>query len=118
MTKTNEIKLRKLRSTDLGLFSKIISKLEVRKDVTNMFFDIGSKKPAQLKAVEKKLAADGLLLLLENYWKAEKELHQLLASLSSRSQSEIEELPLNELIEMLKEILKDESLPSFLKLLA
>lgn len=116
--------MRGLQTKDLGLFSKIISKLEIKSEAKKLFLTIDptgksdEEIETEKKEAENKLAFDVGMLLIENYWKAEKDIHRLLANLTGKTIKEVEKLPLNELIELLQELAKDESFKSFFNLVA
>lgn len=116
--KINEIKLRPLKTSDLGLFSKIISKMDIKDDVKSLFVDITDKNEEELVTLNKQLGVDIMFLILENYWKAEKELHKLLSSMSGKTEEQIADSSPTEFIGMLKELSKDENFEVFFKLVA
>lgn len=116
--KINEIKLRPLKTSDLGLFSKIISKMEVKKEVANLFVDITDKNENELETLNKQLGVDLTFIILENYWKAEKEFHKLLSSMSGKTEKQIADSSPTEFIGMLKELTQDENFEGFFDLVA
>jgi len=115
---SNEIKLRKLKARDIGPFSKILSKMDIKDDVGKLFQDTTGKTEDELKAVETKLAVELLFLILENYWKAEEDFFKFLASLSDKSVEDMKDSLPNEIIETVKQLAKDESFQIFFKLVA
>lgn len=116
--------MRGLQTKDLGLFSKIISKLEIKEEAKKLFVSIdpAGKSAEEIEqeknALEGELAFDVGMLLIENYWKAEKDIHKLLANMTGKTIKEFEKLPLNELIKLLQELANDESFKSFFNLVA
>lgn len=110
--------MRKLKAKDLGAFSKIVSKMDIKEEVISLFSSVEGKDEEQLEQLNKKLAAELILILVSNYWKAENEFYKLLSSLSGKTPNEIEESSPSELISMLEELAKDESLQHFFKLVA
>jgi hypothetical protein len=115
--KINEKKLlRPLKTSDLGLFSKIVSKMEVKNYVKSLFVDITGKNEDELEALEKQLGIDFMFIILENYWKAEKEFHKLLSSMSGKTEKQIADSSPTEFIGMLKELTQDENFEGFFNL--
>lgn len=110
--------VRKLKAKDLGQISKIVSKMDIKDKIPGLFRDVTGKTQAELKEVETKIAADIIFLILENYWKAEKEFYQFLASVSGKSIKEVEDVEITELVNIVKEIAKDESFSSFFNIVA
>lgn len=110
--------VRKLKAKDLGQISKVVSKMDIKDKIPGLFRDVTGKTEAELKEVETKIAADIIFLILENYWKAEKDFHQFLSNVSGKSVKEVEDLEIAELINILKEVAKDESFSSFFNIVA
>jgi len=123
--------MRALETRDLGLFSKIISKMEIRKDITSLFttLDVDRKEgmtdeeyqaevQRQVDALNTQLMAELTLLLIENYHKAQGEVYKLLASLTDSTPNDIEKLPLKEFVGLLKQLAEDESIVDFFNLVA
>lgn len=112
------MEVRKLKAKDLGQISKIVSKMDIKDEIPGLFRDVTGKSQEELKEVETKIAADIIFLILENYWKAEKEFYQFLSSVSGKSVKEVEDLEVVELINIVKEVAKDESFNSFFNIVA
>lgn len=113
--------MRALKTKDLGLFSKIVSKLDLKDELDNLFVTIDGKGKTKLE-IEKEQAQLNyeigiklIMVLVENYFKAEEEVYTLLANLTDQKKQDIEDLPLNEFIELLMKIKDDESFDSFFK---
>ena len=120
-----DIKLRPLTTRDLALFSKIIKKMEVRKDIVGLFRVINveqgdmtdeeyQNKIDELKRTEEsRLMAELLIILVENYHKAQNEVYELLSRLADISVEEVAELKLGDFIKLLKGLAEDESIVDF-----
>lgn len=111
--------MRGLQTKDLALFSKIISKLEIKEEVKKLFVtvDIANKTEEEI-AEEIQKTNEGLeyqlvMLLVENYWKAEKEVYKLLANLTGKNIKEVQELPLADFIGLFEQLMKDDSVGLF-----
>ncbi len=125
-----DIKLRPLATRDLALFSKIIKKMEVRKDIVGLFRVINveqgdmtdeeyQNKIDELKRTEEsRLMAELLIILVENYHKAQNEVYELLSRLADISVEEVAELKLGDFIKLLKGLAEDESIVDFFNLVA
>jgi len=96
--------MRKVRGTDIFILSKIADKLNL--DFSNYDFKTKDKQ---------KLGAKIINDLLKNMWKAEKEIVSFLADISGKKTSEINELSIAELKDMITELSKDEELVGFFK---
>jgi len=125
-----DIKLRPLATRDLALFSKIIKKMEVRKDIVGLFRVVNveqgdmtdeeyQNKIDELKRTEEsRLMAELLIILVENYHKAQNEVYELLSRLADISVEEVAELKLGDFIKLLKGLTEDESIVDFFNLVA
>lgn len=125
-----DIKLRPLATRDLALFSKIVKKMEVRKDIVGLFRVVNieqgdmtdeeyQNKIDELKQTEEsRLMAELLIILVENYYKAQNEVYELLSRLADISVEEVAELKLEDFIKLLKGLAEDESIASFFNLVA
>jgi len=125
-----DIKLRPLATRDLALFSKIIKKMEVRKDIVGLFRVVNieqgdmtdeeyQNKIDELKQTEEsRLMAELLIILVENYHKAQNEVYELLSRLADISVEEVAELKLGDFIKLLKGLAEDESIADFFNLVA
>ena len=125
-----DIKLRPLATRDLALFSKIIKKMEVRKDIVGLFRVVNieqgdmtdkeyQNKIDELKQTEEsRLMAELLIILVENYHKAQNEVYELLSRLADISVEEVAELKLGDFIKLLKGLAEDESIVDFFNLVA
>lgn len=108
------MKIRKLVTTDLGLFSKVISKMDIKSEIGKMVFSADEGDVNGM--LDKKLGIQLTLVILENYHKAEKDFIKLLADLSGQTVAEVENAPLKDLVEMIQQLTKDDSIESFLEL--
>ena len=125
-----DIKLRPLATRDLALFSKIVKKMEVRKDIVGLFRVVNveqgdmtdeeyQNKIDELKRTEEsRLMAELLIILVENYHKAQNEVYELLSRLANISVEEVAELKLGDFIKLLKGLAEDESIVDFFNLVA
>lgn len=110
--------MRKLITKDLGLFSKVMAKMDIKKEIGDLFFISGEDNSDNKELMNIKLGAELLIVILENYNKAENDFYKLLSSLSGKTLKQIEEQPINETIDMITQLIEDDSIQYFLKLAA
>lgn len=109
----SKIELRNMTARDLSLLSKVFSKLNLVEDIKGLFRDVsGAKTESDKKLVEQTIATELIMLIVENYWKAEKEVIKLISSLSGESEKQIGELSGGEFIELIIS-LKDDKMFGF-----
>ena len=108
--------MRNLKTKDLGLFSKIISKMQIKTDVMNLFQSVEGLDEEELNVVNQKLGVEIGIIFLENYWKAEQEVFTLLGGLTGKTKEEIGEGSPIELMEALKGLTNDPSFTAFFQL--
>ena len=114
--------MRKLKAKDLGLFSKIVGKLNLKDEVNELFVTVdGTDKTEEQIEQEQRQANEELgvklvVLLVEKYWMAEKEVYRLLTDLTGMTVKEVQDLPFDEFVDLFMKIKEDESFNSFFKL--
>ena len=114
--------MRGLQTSDIALFSKAVHKMELKNQLNDLFVSIDGTgmTEAEIEAAKEKanqeLGINMMVLIVENYWKAEKEIIALLADMSGKTQKGIRELPLDEFATMLAHVKNDESIGSFFNL--
>ena len=102
-----------MTARDLSLLSKVFSKLNLVEDIKGLFRDVSNAKTeSDKKLVEQTIATELIMLIVENYWKAEKEVIKLISSLSGESEKQIGELSGGEFIELIIS-LKDDKMFGF-----
>lgn len=108
--------MRAFKAKDLGLFSKIANKMDIKSEIDGLFVDITGKTKQELAQINQEMGIKLIMLIVENYWKAEKEVYTLLANLTDTTVKEVEDLPLDEFVKLITQVTKDESFDSFFKL--
>ena len=103
--------MRALKAKDIGPFTKILAKLGI-KDILKEFIEFYTSKKTETqnekKSEEKisttQLTAKLIMLTIENYHNAEKDLFDLLADLNGKSSDDIADMPISELFVLIKEL--------------
>lgn len=114
--------MRALKTKDLRAFSKIIDKLDLKNELDGLFVTIDGKGLTEREIAQAQdqanyeLGIKLMALIVEKYWKAEKEVYTLLADLTDKTVKDIEDLPVDEFIDLLKQVKEDKSFDSFFKL--
>jgi hypothetical protein len=99
--------MRKLKAKDIGPFTKILSKMEIKDTLTQMFSD--TDKTTDSRAFGAKLVAG----IIGNYYKAEKEFFAFLADMNDCKPEEIADMDAGEFINLVKELFGVDSLGFF-----
>lgn len=116
--KQEKLLKRNLKTSDLFSFTRIIKKMNMKKEFKEIARDVSGKTEEEKKQALVGLRADLMLLFVENIGNAEQEIYKLLGDLSCKKPQEIAEQSPKDTFKMLEEILKDESLGDFLSLAA
>ena len=103
--------MRTLIAKDIAPFGKILAKTDLKPILKETFF--GEKK-----SDNNELVIEMVYKLLESTDKVMAALFEFLAYLENRSVTEIEELPLDEFTDLLKELFSSKNFGSFFKLAA
>ncbi len=101
--------MRKLLAKDIGPFTKILSKMDVKQSLTSIWSDKedGTKKDGT------QIGAELIGLIIENYHKVEDEFFAFLADLEGKTKDEISNMGLPAFIELVKGLVNDSNLPFF-----
>lgn len=113
---SSKIKLRELRFGDFGLLSRIVRKVEVRAEIRELSNFYGKEMTeAEAAVADKRIMAEVILMITDNYEKVEEDLHKLFANLSGEKIDVIKALNITETFDMFKSLGEDPGLPNFLK---
>jgi len=104
--------MRTLKAKDVIPMGKLLSKTDIKPMLKDLFF--GGKKTRN----NSELAIELAFQMLENIDKIANALFEFLAHIEEKTVTEIEELPLDELVELLKQLFGDKNFGSFFKLAA
>lgn len=95
--------MRELLAKDIAPVSKILSKMELKDAIKSMFSG---------KTEQGEMLSELIVGIIDNYYKAEKDVFIFLAEVESKTVEEIENLPVLEFIDLIKKIVY-ENLPFF-----
>ena len=96
--------MRKLIAKDIAPFTKVIAKMEMKEAIKNMFSN--SKEKGDM-------IAELVWGVIENYYKAEQDFFAFMADLEGKTVEEVSTLPLDEFINLIKELFSEKNLPFF-----
>lgn len=102
--------MRNLKTADLFSLSRIIKKMSIKEDLRNLAQDVTGFTKEEKDKVNKTLQLDLLMLFIENLGSAEQEIYKLLGDLESKKPKEIEAMDLDVFMELMKNLLAQESL--------
>lgn len=105
--------IRKLITADLFRMSRIIRKMDIKKDIEGLARDTSGLNDTAKKKAEQQLKIDFAMLFVENIGNAEQECYQFLADLSGKKPEEIEKQPPEDTMNMLDELFKQQGFGSF-----
>ena len=104
--------MRNLKAPDLFSLSRIIKKMNVKEEIKALAKDITGVTEEEKVKAEQTMQIDLLMLFIENIGSAEKEIYKLLADLNGITSKEIENMDLDKLIDIIKELFEQKSLGS------
>ena len=121
MTETTTFELRLLNAKDIAPMTAIISKIGFKEfrgcfenpAIQQMAAGKSKKNDKAVVNVGLTIATDIAGVILEHYSKCQDDLFKFLASLSGKSVSEIEDLPIDTFAEMIIAVVKKEEFKSF-----
>ncbi|OAA90706.1 hypothetical protein [Clostridium coskatii] len=112
--KKEKLLKRNLKTSDLFSFTRIIKKMNMKKELKEIAKDVTGKTEKEKKQALLGLRADLMLLFIENIGNAEQEIYRFLGNLSDKEAQEIADQPPKDTFAMLNEIMDDESFGDFL----
>lgn len=112
--KKEKLLKRNLKTSDLFSFTRIIKKMNMKKELKEIAKDVTGKTEKEKKQALLGLRADLMLLFVENIGNAEQEIYRFLGSLSDKEAQEIADQSPKDTFAMLGEIMDDESFGNFL----
>lgn len=103
---------RKLVGRDLFTLSKIIKKMELKNEVSG-FIKEATEENKEVAAMQAGL--EMITVIISNIYKAEDEVNGFLGDLCGCTGEEFGNKPLNEIVEIIQELMKQDDLVGFLK---
>ena len=97
--------MRTLIAKDIAPFTKILAKMELKESIKGMFVNSNSEKGQMISEL--------IWGIVENYYKAEQDFFSFLADLESKTIEEISILPLDEFINLIKELFSEKNMSFF-----
>lgn len=96
--------MRSLITKDVATFTKVLAKMEMKEAIKNMFSN--SKEKGDM-------IAELIWGVIENYYKAEQEFLAFIADLEEKTLDEISNLPLDDFINLIKELFSEKNMSFF-----
>jgi hypothetical protein len=96
--------MRKLIARDIAPFTKVLAKMEMKDAIKNMFSS--NKERGDM-------IAELVWGVIENYYKAEQDFFAFMADLNEKTAEEISVLPLDDFINLIKELFNEKNLSFF-----
>ena len=97
--------MRALLAKDIAPFTKILTKMELKESIKSMFANANKDRGQMISEL--------IWGIIENYYKAEQDFFVFIADLEGKTTDEISNLPLNEFIDLIKELFSEKNLPFF-----
>lgn len=114
MAEKEKLLKRGLKTKDLFSIIRIIKKMNMKGEIKKLVTDITGKTEKEKKVAMQGLKADLMMLFIENITNAEQEIYKFLGSLSDKTPQEIEDQELEDTLEMIEELFKQEKFKDFL----
>lgn len=119
--------MRKINTGDVFKLARIIKTTEVKEDIINIYTDSKKMKeetaevatPEQMKeqaeAVQEKIGVKIFFTIFEKCTdvKTEKLIYELIGGIAEKKPAEIENMPLDEMLELLSKIVKENNIRNF-----
>ena len=96
--------MRKLIASDIGPFTKVLAKMEMKEAIKNMFSNNKEKGD---------MISELVWGVIENYYKAEQDFFAFMAGLEEKNVEEISTLPLDDFINLIKELFSEKNMSFF-----
>jgi len=101
--------MRSLKARDIAPFTKILAKMEIKDSLKTVFGNAVNGE----KMTGGALTAELLGIVIENYYKAEKEFFAFIADLNGTTSAEISDMDLPDFINLIKELFSAENMGFF-----
>lgn len=112
--KKEKLLKRNLKTKDLFSFTRIIKKMNMKKELREIVKDVTGKTDKEKKQALLGLRADLMLLFVENIGNAEQEIYRFLGDLSDKEAQVIADQPPKDTIQMVEELFSEEGFGDFL----
>lgn len=95
--------MRNLKASDIAPFTKILAKMELKETIKAMFANAQNDNRGNM-------TSELIWGVIENYYKAEQELFTFMADLEGKTKEEISDLPLNDFVDLIKELFSEKNM--------
>jgi len=106
--------MRKLITKDIFALSRIVKKMSIKKEIAEVAKDVTGFSVKEKAKAEATMQTSLILIFVENLGSAEVEICKLLADVTGSTTEEIESMDLALLVPLIKELLSQEGVGSFL----
>ena len=107
------MEIRELKGKDLYRLSKMLRKMNIRREIKGLITDVTGKTEEEKKAKAEEIALEVAFIVLENIGNAEKEANQFFGDLVGLKPEEFAELPVKEIVEIVKKVVEGEDFQDF-----
>jgi len=97
--------MRTLLAKDIAPFTKIIAKMELKESIKAMFSNSDKDRGSMVSEL--------IWGIIENYYKAEQDFFIFIADLEGKTKEEISTLPLDDFINLIKELFSEKNMSFF-----
>ena len=104
----------KLKTQDMFKLLKVVKKTGMFNNIKDLFKTVGGKSEKELEEIQTKVGMDIVVGIISNLDLAEKEIYDLVASITGKKAKDIAEQDPMETMEVLQKIINDDSVKSFL----
>jgi hypothetical protein len=105
--------MRKLQFGDLFTLTRIIKKMNIKAEIKELITDISNKTPKEKEEAQQNLQVELTMLFVEHLGDAQQEIYKLFADISSQSISEVENMELKDVMEIVNSIFNDDQFSGF-----
>jgi hypothetical protein len=106
--------IRKLKTSDLFSLSRILKKMNIKDDIKGLAKNVTGLSKEQKKKAEQEMEIDLAMLFFENITNAEQEIYKFFGDISGKKPEEIADQPPKDTLNMIKELINQEGIGSFL----
>ena len=107
------MEIRELKGKDLYRFSKMLRKMNIRREVKGLITDVTGKTEEEKKAKADEIALEVAFIVLENIGNAEKEANHFFGDLVGLKPEEFAELSFKEIADIVKTVMQQEDFQDF-----
>jgi len=106
--------MRKLKTSDIFALSRIVKKMDIKKEIALVAKDVSGFSDDEKAKAEATMQTNLILIFVENLFSAEKEIYKLLADVTGSTPKIIEDMELPLFMALIQELFSQEGIGSFL----